>query len=760
LAAAGADIAKIRRVMAGVLFRVPKHIRITPVETLGSCPGEWVESPQSKPNRILLYLHGGGYVACSTRTHRSVTCAFADRGFRVYAPEYRLAPEHRFPAGLDDCVAAYRELRRQYPEASIGIAGDSAGGGLTLATLLRLRDVGEPLPRAAVLFSPLTDLTGTGASRQTNSGRCAMFRGSGFERLKDFYLPPGTDPTDPLASPLYADLHGLPPLLIHVGADETLLDDSTLLAERAREAGVPVQLDVFPVVPHVWQVVDAEMPESVDSVDAAAAFLAREAPELETVIIGGGFAGLCLAIRLRQQGRANFLLLEKANDIGGTWRANTYPGCACDIPSHLYSFSFALNPGWTRMYPSQAEIWQYMHGLVDRYRLGAWIRYGQEVEDARFDEKAARWHVRTKAGITYTARYAVFATGPLSKPARPDIPGLDQFAGEMFHSAEWNHSCQLAGKRVAVIGTGASAIQFVPEIQKQVAHLDLYQRTPNWFLPRQDRPFSNFEKALFRWVPGWMRVFRAFLYLRQEAFAPGFAGNRKWMTRAETMSLDHFAAQVPDAGLRKKLIPDYHIGCKRILISNDYLPALQQPNVSLILDRIQRAEPEGIRTVDGTLHPADVLILGTGFQVTDFIAPITVTGPGGELSSRWKQEGAQAYYGISVAGFPNLFILVGPNTGLGHNSIIFMMESQVRYVLDAMRELDERGAHSLDVDAGVQQRFNARIHARLAKAVWSAGGCKSWYLDEQGRNPTLWPGSTITYWRRTRHFHREAYKIL
>jgi cation diffusion facilitator CzcD-associated flavoprotein CzcO/acetyl esterase/lipase len=764
--ARAATIADARKVMhGGPRFRVPATVRITSAQ-LGQTGGEWVEPVNGNPDTILFFLHGGGYFACSPKSHRPYTTAFAERGFRIYAPSYRLAPEHKFPAGLDDALSAYHALRIQYPNAPVVIAGDSAGGGLALATMLRLRDRGDPLPQAAVLFSPLTDMTGTGASRFSNSSRCAMFFEHTLPKVHQYYLDDRTDPGHPLVSPLFAKLAGLPPMLIHVGADETLLDDSVRFAEKAREAGVRVELDIWPVVPHDWQLAHNLIPEGRQSLNAAAAFLRRETvasttATFDTIIAGAGFAGLGMAIQLRKAGRESFLILEKAADIGGTWRENTYPGCACDIPSHLYSFSFELNPNWTRMYPSQREIWQYMQDVVDKHHLRPSIRLHSELVEAVFDETECLWRVRLRNGEQLRARFLVAATGPLSKPAIPDIAGLERFEGCVFHSACWDHSYDLQDKRVAVIGTGASAIQFVPEIAPKVKQLYVFQRTAPWIVPRMDRPIRGIEKCLFRHVPGYMRLFRALLFFRNELLVPGFAGNTRWLAKPTRMALDLMSQQVPDETMRKRLTPNYHIGCKRVLISNDYYPALVRPNVELVTDAIGEVNATGVVTRDGTQRDVDAIILGTGFRVTDFLAPVRIAGRGGvELTETWRRQGARAYYGITVSGFPNLFILVGPNTGLGHNSIIFMIESQVRYVMDCMRKLEARGARALDVRLEVQDRFNEHIHARLKKAVWSAGGCKSWYLDEHGRNPTLWPGSTIPYWRQTHSARPSDYMFI
>ncbi len=472
-------------------------------------------------------------------------------------------------------------------------------------------------------------------------------------------------------------------------------------------------------------------------------------PDVDVLIIGAGFGGLGMAIRLRQAGMHRFTILERAGEIGGTWRDNTYPGCACDIPSHLYSWSFESNPEWTRMYPTQPEIQEYLLRSVEKYGLRSSIRFDSEVREAVFDDRDQSWRVTTVRGDSITARSVVAGMGGLSRPAYPNIPGLDRFEGSAFHSACWDHSCDLTGKRVAVIGTGASAIQFVPQIAPQVECLHLFQRTPPWVLPKMDGPIRAHWRWLFRNVPGAMRAFRALLYWRQEMVVPGFTLNPRWMAPLEKMGRAHIAKAISDPELRRKVTPGYRIGCKRILIANDYYPALARPNVELVTDSIAEIRPRGIVTADGLERQVDALIFGTGFRATDLLTPMRVVGRNGvDLNDAWR-EGLEAYFGITVAGYPNLFMLVGPNTGLGHNSIIFMIEAQVHYVMECLRLMNLREAKVIEVRREAQERFNRNIQARLQRTVWMSG-CKSWYLDARGRNTTLWPGSTVGYWAQTR----------
>lgn len=719
-------------------------------ETLGGVEGEWVEPSGAASAPVLLYLHGGGFVACSPRSHRPITVAFAERGLRVFVPDYRLAPENPFPAGLHDALSAYRALRRTLaPDTKVLLAGDSAGGGLALSLLLALRDAGDTLPSAAVLFSPLTDLVTDAGSRVENAQRCAFFDENAMVAVREWYLQ-GHDPCDPLVSPLRGDLRGLPPLLIHVGRDEILLDDSTVLAARAREAGVEVSIVTWAAVPHVWQIFPRYIPEARVSLDAAARFLKRHAfaaPDVDVLIVGSGFSGLCMALELQRAGRASFLILEKASDIGGTWRDNTYPGCACDVPSHLYSLSFAPQADWSRMYAGQAEIQTYMQGLVDRYDLRRSIRFGTALTEARWDEGARLWRATTATGERISARVLVSGTGGLSRPHIPPLPGLEAFGGTTMHSAAWDHACDLEGKRVAVVGSAASAVQLVPAIASKVGRLSLFQRTPSWVLPRHDRPFTPRERDRLRRSPLARWLLRQRIYWFNELTAVGFVVWPGLMRLAERLGLRHMAKSIADPGLRQKLTPRYRIGCKRILTSNDYYPALARPNVEVVTDPIADIRPEGVTTADGRLHEVDAIVFATGFRVTEPMHPLRIVGrEGRDLDLAWR-DGMEAYRGVTVAGYPNLFLLVGPNTGLGHSSIVFMIEAQARYVERCLARMDARGARTMEVRGVAQEAWNAWLQRKLRGTVW-ASGCRSWYLDARGRNSTLWPGFTFSYWAR------------
>jgi cation diffusion facilitator CzcD-associated flavoprotein CzcO len=475
-------------------------------------------------------------------------------------------------------------------------------------------------------------------------------------------------------------------------------------------------------------------------------------------IIGTGFAGLGMAIRLKKAGYTDITLFEKASDVGGCWRDNTYPGAACDVPSHLYSFSFEPKSDWSRRYAPQPEILQYLRDTARKYDVLRHVRFNTEVLAATFDEPAGLWHLELSDGTRHDADVVIAGTGQLSRPAYPRIPGIESFAGELFHSARWNHDYDLRGKRVAVIGTGASAIQFVPQIQPRVAKLTLFQRDAAHVLPKPDYAYPPAAQTAFQVVPGLQRVSRWATYWQLEPRAAAFTRFPALMAPFEQRFRRNLRRQVGDRGLRAKLSPRDPIGCKRVLISNDFYGALVQPNVEVVTDAITEIRPNGLVTVDGAVHEVDAIILGTGFQATDLLAPIRITGRDGLLLSEAWREGAEAYLGISVATFPNLFILYGPNTNLGHSSIVFMLEAQIGYVRQAVDRLARGDLAWVDVRADVQDAFNDEIQRRIKASVW-AQGCTSWYQTASGKNPLNWPGFTLSYRLRTRKFPERHYQL-
>ncbi|MEU0789394.1 NAD(P)/FAD-dependent oxidoreductase [Amycolatopsis sp. NPDC005961] len=471
----------------------------------------------------------------------------------------------------------------------------------------------------------------------------------------------------------------------------------------------------------------------------------------KVVIVGTGFSGLGQAIQLEKAGIRDYVILEKATEVGGTWRDNSYPGCACDVQSHMYSFSYEQNPDWSRSFSPQPEIFDYLKGVADKYRLREKIRFGVELTGAHWDERERRWTATTKDGREFVAQFLVSGVGGLHIPQVPELPRIAEFKGQTWHSAQWNHEYDLRGKKVAVVGTGASAVQFVPKIAPEVAELTLFQRTPPWIMPKPDHAMPSWAQTLFKRVPGTQRLYRNALYWLLEARAIGFNGHPAIMKAGELIAKRNIAKGIKDSALRKKVTPDYTMGCKRVLISNDYYPALARPNVDVNTSGIKEVKAHSIVDSAGVEHEVDAIIYGTGFKVTDALEYLDITGVDGrDLAKEWATEGMRTHKGIAVSGFPNLFFLLGPNTALGHNSVVFMIESQSRYVVDAIKLAGSRDAAALDVRPGVQEKFQRDIQDKLVKGVWTQGGCKSWYLDAKGVNRTIWPGFTWRYWLETR----------
>jgi len=481
---------------------------------------------------------------------------------------------------------------------------------------------------------------------------------------------------------------------------------------------------------------------------------------VDVLIIGGGFSGLCMAIKLLEAGMDSFLLLEKSDDIGGTWYDNRYPGCACDIPSHLYSFSFEPSPDWSRMYPGQPEIHDYLRRCVERYGLEPYIRLNTRFEEATWDQSEGVWHATAGQGMKIRARVIVSGVGALHVPQYPKLNGIERFAGPAFHSSNWNHDVSLEGKNVGVVGTGASAIQFVPQIAPRVGKLYLFQRTPPWIVPRMDFAMPEKWRKRFRRFPMVMRAFRQFIFWRQEFRVLGFLGNQFVRGKATEIARHHLEKHIKDPKLRAALTPHYELGCKRVLVSDDYYPALTRPNVELVTDGIQEVREHSIVTADGVERPIDVLIYGTGFRATEPLIGIRLFGRNGvEIHDAWRDR-MSAFLGITVSGFPNLFLLLGPNTGLGHNSVVLMIEAQVNYVMSCLQLMKRRKSHVIEVRPETQERFVAEIHRRLQSTVWQSGGCKSWYQDQRtGENVALWPGSVVAYVRRTKYASLGDYQL-
>lgn len=477
------------------------------------------------------------------------------------------------------------------------------------------------------------------------------------------------------------------------------------------------------------------------------------APHYDIAILGAGLGGLGMASRLRAAGRTDFVILEQSDRLGGTWRDNTYPGAGCDVQSHLYCYSFAIKRDWSHVYCLQPEILRYIEDFAENNRLVPHIRFNHEISEARWDGGSSRWHLRIRQGGSFTARIFIAAWGQLNRPVTPAIDGHRTFAGQSFHSARWRHDVDLAGKRIGVIGTGASAAQLVPEIAGTASHVALFQRTPNWIVPRMDRPYTEEELAAFRTDDSAFFGSRDSFYReRENRFTRHWLGSDR-ADETRKVALDHLHAQVPDPDLRTALTPDYPIGCKRILISDDFYPALLRHDVTLVTSPIEGITAAGIATADGRMHACDIIVYATGFETHSFQGPVDVFGRnGGALRDVWS-EAPEAYLGIVVAGFPNFFMLYGPNTNLSHNTILEMLEAQIRYILQALERLDE--SRALDVRPDVLRRFNDRLQADFAGTSWT-GGCKSWYVRD-GRVINNWVGSVEAYKARTARLDPEDF---
>ncbi|MFK8015028.1 MAG: flavin-containing monooxygenase [Gammaproteobacteria bacterium] len=473
-------------------------------------------------------------------------------------------------------------------------------------------------------------------------------------------------------------------------------------------------------------------------------------PDLDVLIVGAGFSGLCAAIRLEKEGKRRYQIIERESELGGTWWVNRYPGCGCDVASHLYSFSFAPNPQWSRSFSGSEEIWRYLKDCAQQFGVAENLRLGTAVHGLEFDEAAGVWAVTLGHDEVVTARSVILATGALSRPRMPDIDGLDSFAGELFHSQQWNHDYDLNGKNVAVIGTGASAIQFVPHLAKRVKTLTVYQRSAPWILPKPDRQISRLEHWLYRRLPWLQRFVRARIYSTNEFRAIAFLHRPALLKVFEALAMRHLRKSIADQTLRARVTPDYRIGCKRVLISNDYYPAIAQSNVEIIAQGVRALDATGVIGADGQHRPCDAVVLGTGFRVSAPFDPGFVTGlKQRDLAGDWH-DGPEAYLGTVIAGYPNLFMLAGPNTALGHNSMIYMIESQMNYVMSVLRMLDTAADQRLVVGDDVQRRYNDDVQHDLSESVWNTGGCRSWYRHPAGKNVALWPDFTWRFRARTR----------
>ena len=700
----------------------------------------------------------------SPATHRALTSRLARvTGLPVFSADYRLAPEHPFPAALDDAVAAYRALRADGP---VILIGDSAGGGLALATALALRDAGDPAPAALALFSPWVDLAQPSPPPPAPPGE-AMLSWDWTGACARHYVGPDVPEApfaQPLLSPLRADLHGLPPVLIQAGTDELLHPQALALHEALQAAGVDVRCEITARRWHVFQLHANALPSANAAIDRVARFvlgpLAAATPprasEHQVVILGAGMSGLCMAIGLQRAGIHDFVIVEKQPGLGGTWWDNTYPGAHVDVPSPVYSFSFAPNPDWSRRFASAPEIQVYMQRLAEKHGLLAHMRLDTRLTEATFNEASGHWTLRTDRGDTLRARFFVCSTGPLNQPRWPDIPGLETFKGPRLHSARWDATVPLAGHRVAVIGTGSTASQLIPPIAAQAGRLHVFQRTANWVLPRLDRPYNRLDHLLAHFPPYartvrwcWTQV----LEWGRRAFDEGTVARKGMLKTAAA----HRHRQLPDPALREKLTPPYPLGCKRLIYSSDFYPAMSQPNVELVTDPIERITERGIVTADGQERAIDVLVCATGFETVQLLSSITVTGLGGRTLRETWANGPEAFPGISVAGFPNMFLSLGPNTATGHTSTLLYIEPETQHSIACIQAVLKSGKRWIEVRPEVMRAHNDALQRRLAGSVWSL--CRSWYRTQEGRIVALFPGFTAEYVKAVRHPNLNDYRM-
>lgn len=474
-------------------------------------------------------------------------------------------------------------------------------------------------------------------------------------------------------------------------------------------------------------------------------------------VVGAGFGGIGLAVKLREAGFTDFVVLERAADLGGTWQANTYPGCACDVPSQLYSYSFAPNPDWSRTYGKQREILDYLRAVATDHDVLRHMRFDTEVLDARWDDEQSVWRIETPRG-RMTADFLISAAGIFAEAKYPSLPGLDSFAGTAFHSLHWDHEHDLTGERVAVIGTGASAVQFVPEIQPRVGKLLVFQRSAPWIVPRMDRATMALERSLLRRIPLAQRAVRGGWYAAIESFGLISLVDKRFRHPYEALGRWQLLRQVRDAALRRKLTPDYVIGCKRAIFSDAYFPALDRPNVEVITAGIAEVRPRSIVLRDGTEHPVDTIIFGTGFTPIPTVYERYVGREGLSVAELYHKQ-PQSYLGVAISGFPNFFMTLGPFGAAGNQSAIYMIESQIAYIVDALRTVRRTGARRVEVRPNVQEKFLDEMARRSTNSVWLTGGCTSYYTTPDGRNAGLYPNWSFEYRSRTARFDTRSYEV-
>ncbi len=716
----------------------PRDTSVTP-GTLGGVPVEWLRPRAADPATVVLYLHGGAFVIGSPKTHRGLAGALVGRlGATAAVLHYRLAPEHPAPAALDDAAAAYQELLDTgFSADRIVLAGDSAGGGLVLSLAMRLRDEQKPAPAAVAMICPWADLTPDLAGKRPEAPREPLLRSAALARFAALYTPGGA--SDPGVSPLFGDLTGLPPLIMHSAGDDPLAEDADRLERKAEDAGVRIEHRRHAMLWHDFHSMTGLLPAADEALAALAASIRAHLPgesrAPRVAVIGAGMSGVCMGAKLLAAGIEDFTIYEKADEVGGTWRDNTYPGLTCDVPSRYYSYSFAPDPGWTHVFPDGAELQRYFVRSADRLGLRPHLRFGSEVVEATWTD--GRWSLRTADGHTDTVDVLVTATGVLHHPKMPDIPGLDTFAGASFHSSRWDHSVAVEGKRVGLIGTGSTGTQITAALSKTVEQLVVFQRTAQWVMPVPNAPYTALSRSLFRRVPTLSRLsYRGYQATMEKMFSgatePGLV--REFIAGVCRASLK---LRVRDPELRRKLTPTDKPMCKRLVMSPSFHRAIQRDTVSLVTEGIERIVPEGVITVDGTLHELDVLVLATGFDARAYVRPMKVVGEGGvSLDELWR-DGPHSYQTVAMPGLPNFLMLMGPHSPIGNHSLIAIAEVQADYVLSWVDKLRRGSVTSFVPTKQATTEFNQSMREAMPRTVW-ATGCNSWYLGPDGV-PELWP---------------------
>jgi cation diffusion facilitator CzcD-associated flavoprotein CzcO/acetyl esterase/lipase len=741
--------------LAGRLTRLPAGVRCTS-RVIGGVGGTWVEPATAAPGHCLLYLHGGGYVLGSPMSHRNLVARLVDAtGVAAFVPRYRLAPEHPAPAALDDARAAYLALGEYgYRSDQIALIGDSAGGGLALALAMDLRDSGHGGPGVVAMICPWLDLA---ADRAGHSGDEVLTT----EALAGWAAACAPDPalrSHPTVSPINGRIEGLPPMVVHAAGRDPLAADARMLTALASDAGLTIESREYPDLWHDFHACAGFLAEADEAIGHLAAAVGRHlgTPATpEVLVIGAGMSGLCMGAKLKAAGIDSFAILEKGSDLGGTWRDNTYPGLSCDVPSRFYSYSFLPNPDWSTSFAGGAEIQRYFKAAADELEVGPHIELETEVAEARWD--GGRWEVRTTDGVVRHADVVVTATGVLHHPRYPEIPGMDTYAGAMFHSARWDHTVPLEGRRVAVVGTGSTGVQIVSALAGKVEQLYVVQRSAQWVVAIPNRRYSRMTRALMRRVPALNRIaYHGYRIVLAEVFSraltkPGLT--RRLLAGACRRSL----RQIRDPELRRRMTPDHEPMCRRLIMSPGYYQAMQRDDVELVTEGIERIEPEGIRLGDGRLLAVDVIVLATGFDAHAYVRPITVVGEDGLTLEQARKGGPRAYRTVALPGFPNLFMLMGPHSPIGNFSLIAVAEAQADYVMAWIERLRRGAVHHAAPSASATDAYNAEMRAAMPNTIWTTG-CTSWYIGEDGL-PELWPWSPGRHRAMLREDHVEEWHV-